>query len=169
MSIYVIQTTNTKQYITEKEPYKSFLRKYKTLEQEGIYHNQLVIDLSWGCTEEVPFSVDRFYFNNPKLKFSFFEVKDAVVADRLLICHEFEFEFDDEFSTNITEAMNDVKDKQSFFYLPNLEEIEIKYNIEFEKCVLQVNVVIDSKDKEKAKETCMLLISLDIALMTISW
>lgn len=167
MSVYVVQTQKVKPDITEKEPYKTFLRKYKNAEKEGLNQNEIVFALSRNGIDDGPFKIDGYYFFNPRLKFAFFDIKDEDVEDRLLICHELEFEFEDEVSDTLSRAVSDIKDKQSYFYLPDVEEMEISYNMEYERCILRINVVTEKI--EKAMDISMLLLSLDIALMTTAW
>ena len=169
MSIFIVKTHKMQQSIREKEPYKSFLRKYDAVKDENMEHINLCIDLAIGSSSsDNAFTFERYYFSDPLCRFSYFNVKNQEDAkDMFLVCHELEFGFDDNFTGIITDGLLGIKNKQQYIYLPGVEEFEITYHIEFEKAVLEINAVTNKK--ELLEEISMMLLSLDVALLAKGW
>lgn len=165
MSVYIVETESIKQNITEKEPYKSFLCKFKNIEEE-LHLNKIVLDMTNNHRDSGDTSlVYSNYFKDLCMRFMYFKICSEEMS-RYLICHEIEFEYDNDFFENIVDKMESLKDKASYIYLPDVEEIEINYNLEYEKCVLHFNVV--ASDKDKIKDISMHIMSLDVMLLAMA-
>lgn len=169
MKVLIINTHNIQHTIKNKEPYKSFLQKYAAVEDEDMETKDICINLGGNkAAADNVFCIDEFYFSNPLCRFSYFNVRDQEKAiDKYLIHHTVDFEFRADNLDAVAAELLDIKRKQQYLYLPEVEEIEILYNIEYGKAVLEINTVISKK--ESLKQVSMSLISLDIALLAKRW
>lgn len=171
MGIYIVNTCNMRHEIKEKEPYRSFLRKYSAIKDEDMDqgNNSICIDLARGRTSASnAFDIDRYYFSNPCCSFSYYIIQNCKDSEeKYLVSHTLEFEFDYDFVDTITDGLLNIKKKQKFIYLPGVDEFEIAYNIEQEKAALVINAVTDKK--ELIEEISMMLVSLDISLLARGW
>ena len=170
MGVYIVKTHELEREIQKKEPYKTFLKKFHMLSDEEIWQEEISIDLSrnsWG--NNTGFIIDRYYFFNPEMHFSFFSLdSNPDQKKKWLINHSLVFTFDSCFAETISSSLTSLKSRQAYMFLPDVEELEITYALEREeKAELIINAVTSSQSK--LEQICMSLIGLDVAFFASGW
>ena len=155
-----------KQESLTREPYASFLKKYDLIEQEL---NGEEIELRVGGKDETftnGFYVDSYYYENPRLRFSFATVPNPdnheETSTLVRACYSYEGDDCYDLQYHIQRA-KDIKRRAPYYFLPGATHFEFSSQVD-EEFKLQFDVLV--ADNEKVAEVCCLLISLIIAIFS---
>ena len=168
MGVYIVKTGESGETMTQKkEPYKTFLKKYHMLIKDEIWDSKISIDLTQGSHDKnSAFTIDRFYFSEPEMCFSFFNLTtNTEQINKCLISHVVKFKFDSCFEEAVRSFLASLKSRQEYIYIRDAAELEIRYDVKGEESAeLVINAVIEGCDNIEA--VCLSLISFDIAFFS---
>ncbi len=149
------------------EPYSIFERKF--LDMEGDFEKQEIKICVFPTKRgSCPFSIDRFYFSEPVLRFRFSRLFNANEdVHEILVHHIFEYDFNSSYKNMEQEMIEELKSHVSSFYIPGVRQLEMSYNIGMKNIQLIFDVVVG--DEDEIKTVCNQLISMDIILFARGW
>ena len=144
------------------EPYKTFNEKYEA-RKECIDGSVIKISIAERKKRGFAdgFTQDQFCHDMLML-FSFSKLGNASAGkDDIIIHHEIIYEYST-YMENQFDIATEFKQRDGYFYLPNVQDLEIRFEHDLPHKAI---MVFDAKtDLDHCQETCNLLISHDIAL-----
>ena len=145
------------------EPYCIFERKFSDLEGDIEAQEIKICVFPSKRGAPRPFSIDRFYFTEPVLKFRFSKLFNANEDKQaVLIHHVCEFEFNSSYKDMEQEMAEELKAHVPCFYIPGVRQLEMSYYLGAKNIQLVFDVVV--RDEKDVRTVSNQLISMDIML-----
>lgn len=169
MGVFIIRTKTSDYKYMDYEPYKTFMEKFEKLDKTDDIWGEIYIDLErCNCGENKPFDIDRYYFSNPGINFSYYKLHGEDTEDeKYLIGLELDFSFDPCFGEIISAGLEEIDKKKKYIYIPKVEEFQLSYRMTHKSAKIEITTI--TKEKNAMKEISVSLLSLIVTLLAKGW
>lgn len=161
-------------YILNKEPYATFIKKFDKL--QSITNEKIHMRITSGDSSKKTgltsgFRLDYCYAKWFDLKFEFYGLIDeeCIQNQQFCVIHSLSYKFgDDDCHDMMMDTVADIENRNGYVYLSSLaQECEVRCSLNNKNTVTVTYSVFC--DKNDAKEICLQLINYDIALFARSF